>query len=91
VLWSLLTGEIELDLDETRMAGCAWTAGSWTRACRTPYGRSGAVTQHNIVDVADAAWFYNEVRRLYGFDVPSVDYDQPCEVDVDWPTVTRDR
>jgi enoyl-[acyl-carrier protein] reductase/trans-2-enoyl-CoA reductase (NAD+) len=49
------------------------------------------VTQDNIADVADAAWFYGEVRRLYGFDVPSVDYDQSCEVDVDWPMVTRDR
>jgi enoyl-[acyl-carrier protein] reductase/trans-2-enoyl-CoA reductase (NAD+) len=50
-----------------------------------------AVARDNIADIADAAWFCGEVRRLYGFDVPSVDYDQSCEVDVDWPMVTRDR
>ena len=44
-----------------------------------------SATQDNIADVADSAWFFAEVRRLYGFDVPGVDYDAPTEVDVPWP------
>jgi len=89
-LWSQLTGEIELDLDEDgRIRLDRWELDPGVQnAVREKWE---AVTQDNIPDVADAAWFYSEVRRLYGFDVPSVDYDQPCEVDVDWPTVTRDR
>jgi len=83
-LWSLLTVEIELDLDEDgRMRLDRWELDPGVQnAVREKWE---TVTQHNIADVADAVWFYNEVRRLYGFDVPSVDYDQPCEVDVDWP------
>jgi len=30
-------------------------------------------------------WFRSEVRRLYGFDVPGVDYAAPVEVDLPWP------
>ncbi|HEY0472281.1 MAG TPA: enoyl-[acyl-carrier-protein] reductase FabV, partial [Kribbella sp.] len=45
-----------------------------------------AATEETIGETADAAWFYSEVRRLYGFDVPGVNYDEPTEVDVDWPS-----
>ncbi len=44
------------------------------------------VTTANLGDLADAAWFRAEVRRLYGFDVPGVDYQAPVEVDLPWPT-----
>ena len=44
-----------------------------------------AATQDNIAEVADATWFFSEVRRLYGFDVPGVDYEAETEVDVAWP------
>ncbi|WP_423229339.1 hypothetical protein [Streptosporangium minutum] len=36
--------------------------------------------------MADLCWFSGEVCRLYGFDVPGVDYAQPCEPDLLWPT-----
>ncbi len=45
-----------------------------------------AATQDNIAEVADAAWFFAEVRRLYGFDVLGVDYEADTEVDVAWPS-----
>jgi enoyl-[acyl-carrier protein] reductase / trans-2-enoyl-CoA reductase (NAD+) len=35
--------------------------------------------------LADLDWFRREFRRLYGFDVPGVDYGLPVEVDVPWP------
>jgi len=44
------------------------------------------VTTANLSELADAAWFRAEVRRLYGFDVPGVDYQAPVEVDLPWPT-----
>jgi enoyl-[acyl-carrier protein] reductase/trans-2-enoyl-CoA reductase (NAD+) len=31
-------------------------------------------------------WFRAQFRGLYGFDVPGVDYDQPVEVDLPWPS-----
>ena len=37
------------------------------------------------ISVDEATWFYNQVFRLYGFGVPSVDYGQPVETDVPWP------
>jgi enoyl-[acyl-carrier protein] reductase/trans-2-enoyl-CoA reductase (NAD+) len=44
-----------------------------------------SVTPENIAEATDAAWFFAEVRRLYGFDVPGIDYDSDTEVDVEWP------
>ena len=38
-----------------------------------------------IAELADTAWFRGEVMRLYGFEVPGVDYSQPSEVDLPWP------
>jgi enoyl-[acyl-carrier protein] reductase/trans-2-enoyl-CoA reductase (NAD+) len=37
------------------------------------------------ISADEAAWFYNQVYRLYGFGVPTVDYGQPVETDVPWP------
>ena len=44
-----------------------------------------SATQDNITQVADTAWFLAEVRRLYGFDVPTTNYESPTEVDTPWP------
>ncbi|MFF0752942.1 enoyl-[acyl-carrier-protein] reductase FabV [Streptomyces sp. NPDC004267] len=33
-----------------------------------------------------ADWFMSQVRELYGWGVDGVDYDQPVETDVTWPT-----
>jgi enoyl-[acyl-carrier protein] reductase/trans-2-enoyl-CoA reductase (NAD+) len=39
----------------------------------------------NIAYLADLDWFRDEVRRLYGFAVPGIDYEQPTEPDQAWP------
>lgn len=45
-----------------------------------------AATSDNIADLADVDWFRNEVRRLYGFAVPDVDYDQEVDPNPPWPS-----
>jgi enoyl-[acyl-carrier protein] reductase/trans-2-enoyl-CoA reductase (NAD+) len=47
--------------------------------------RWSAATTTTISELADLTWFTEEVRRLYGFSVPSVDYTQPTETDIPWP------
>ena len=83
-LWDQLTGEKPLDLDEDgRIRLDRWElADDVQAAVRAQWD---AATQETIADVADTEWFYSEVRRLYGFDVAGVDYEEPCEVDVEWP------
>jgi enoyl-[acyl-carrier protein] reductase / trans-2-enoyl-CoA reductase (NAD+) len=39
--------------------------------------------------LADLDWFRRQIWQLYGFDVPSVDYNQPVEVDVPWPVTSE--
>lgn len=34
---------------------------------------------------AGPAWFYDQFRELYGWDVPQVDYEAPVETSVPWP------
>jgi enoyl-[acyl-carrier protein] reductase/trans-2-enoyl-CoA reductase (NAD+) len=83
-LWDQLTGATPFDLDdEGRIRLDRWElAADVQNAVRAQWD---AATAENIADVADAAWFHAEVRRLYGFDVPGVDYDAVTEVDVEWP------
>jgi enoyl-[acyl-carrier protein] reductase / trans-2-enoyl-CoA reductase (NAD+) len=84
-LWDQLTGEAPLDLDDDgRIRLDRWELADDVQADVRALWESA--TQENIGEVADAAWFLAEVRRLYGFDVPGVDYAAETEVDVDWPT-----
>lgn len=83
-LWDQLTGEAPLDLDdEGRIRLDRWELADDVQSAVRAQWESA--TPDNIGEVADAAWFLAEVRRLYGFDVPSVDYDAETEVDVAWP------
>jgi enoyl-[acyl-carrier protein] reductase/trans-2-enoyl-CoA reductase (NAD+) len=83
-LWDQLTGASPLDLDDDgRIRLDGWELNDETQSAVRAQWESA--TQDNIADVADTAWFFAEVRRLYGFDVPGVDYDAPTEVDVPWP------
>ena len=83
-LWNQLTGEAPLDLDdEGRIRLDRWElADDVQSAIRTQWESATATT---IAEVADTEWFLAEVRRLYGFDVPGVDYEAETEVDVEWP------
>ena len=83
-LWDQLTGEKPLDLDDDgRIRLDRWELTDDVQGAVKK--QWDAATQETIADVADTVWFYEEVRRLYGFDVKNVDYDQPAEVDVEWP------
>ncbi|MGW6277206.1 enoyl-[acyl-carrier-protein] reductase FabV [Kribbella sp. NPDC055071] len=84
-LWDQLTGEQPLDLDDDgRIRLDRWELADDVQAAVRAQWDSA--TQENLSAVADTAWFFAEVRRLYGFDVPGVDYEAEAEVDVDWPT-----
>jgi len=83
-LWDQLTGVVPLDLDdEGRIRLDRWELADDVQAAVRAAWESAV--QENIADVADTAWFFAEVRRLYGFDVPGVDYEAETEVDVTWP------
>ncbi|MEV5961958.1 enoyl-[acyl-carrier-protein] reductase FabV [Kribbella sp. NPDC051952] len=83
-LWDQLTGEAPLDLDdEGRIRLDRWELADDVQAAVRAQWESA--TQDNIAEVADTEWFLAEVRRLYGFDVPGVDYEAATEVDVVWP------
>jgi len=83
-LWDQLTGEAPLDLDEEgRIRLDRWELADDVQSAVRAQWESA--TPDNIGEVADAAWFFAEVRRLYGFDVPGVDYEAETEVDVAWP------
>jgi enoyl-[acyl-carrier protein] reductase/trans-2-enoyl-CoA reductase (NAD+) len=84
-LWDQLTGEAPLDLDdEGRIRLDRWELTDDVQSAIRTQWESATAT--NIAEVADTAWFFSEVRRLYGFDVPGVDYEAETEVDVEWPT-----
>ncbi|HET6741110.1 MAG TPA: enoyl-[acyl-carrier-protein] reductase FabV, partial [Kribbella sp.] len=86
-LWGQLTGEAPLDLDDDgRIRLDRWELSDEVQDAVRALWESA--TQDNVAEVADAAWFLAEVRRLYGFDVPGVDYAAETEVDVEWPTAT---
>ncbi|MDX2969544.1 enoyl-[acyl-carrier-protein] reductase FabV [Kribbella solani] len=83
-LWDQLTGTAPLDLDdEGRIRLDRWELTDEVQADVRAVWESA--TKDNIADVTDAEWFLAEVRRLYGFDVPGVDYAAETEVDVEWP------
>ena len=83
-LWDQLTGATPLDLDdEGRIRLDRWELNDDVQVAVRD--RWESATQDNITNVADTAWFLAEVRRLYGFDVPTTNYESPTEVDTPWP------
>lgn len=58
-----------------------------TRSLGASSGRRAmeVITSTNLDDVAEVGWFRTQFRRLYGFDVASVDYTAPVEPDQAWP------
>lgn len=84
-LWDQLTGTAELaadNLGRVRLDGWELAADVQDAVAE----RWRAATGDNIADLADLDWFHSEVRRLYGFDVPGIDYAAPVETDVPWPS-----
>ena len=85
-LWAHLTGQDTLDVDDRgRIRLDDWEFAD---------GVQPEITRrwHQAVDAGeasaeDAKWFLDEVHRLYGFAVPGVDYTEPVELDLPWPSL----
>ncbi len=86
-LWDQLAGTKPIEVDDrNRIRLDGWEfAGDVQNAVTA---RWKAATSENINDIADVSWFRNEVRRLYGFSVPGVDYDEPADPNLPWPETT---
>ncbi|MEV0613965.1 hypothetical protein AB0I81_11635 [Nonomuraea sp. NPDC050404] len=83
-LWDQLTGARPLRFDdEGRLRLDGWELDPAVQEQVSE--RWEQVTADNIGDLADIGWFTGEIHRLYGFDVPGVDYTAPCEPDLPWP------
>ncbi|MEU2670110.1 enoyl-[acyl-carrier-protein] reductase FabV [Streptomyces sp. NPDC007164] len=83
-LWDQLTGARPLGLDEEgRVRLDTWELAPAVQAAVTE--RWNTATTGNIAGLADLDWFHAEVRRLYGFAVPGIDYAAPVETDIPWP------
>jgi enoyl-[acyl-carrier protein] reductase / trans-2-enoyl-CoA reductase (NAD+) len=84
-LWSQLTGDAPMDLDEQgRLRLDRWELDDAVQ--EQIRSRWLAATPETIGDLADIAWFRQQFRSLYGFDVPGIDYTQPVDPDLDWPS-----
>ncbi|MFF7588116.1 enoyl-[acyl-carrier-protein] reductase FabV [Kitasatospora purpeofusca] len=86
-LWDQLTGVAPLALDEEgRVRLDGWELADAVQAAVAERWR--AATTDTVAGLADLDWFRAEVRRLYGFAVPGVDYAVPVATDVPWPAPT---
>ncbi|WP_406149336.1 enoyl-[acyl-carrier-protein] reductase FabV [Streptomyces anulatus] len=86
-LWDQLSGARPLDLDdEGRIRLDTWELAPAVQNAVAE--RWSAATSDSVAELADLDWFSDEVRRLYGFSVPGVDYTTAVEADVAWPTPT---
>ncbi|MFE9704189.1 enoyl-[acyl-carrier-protein] reductase FabV [Streptomyces sp. NPDC005930] len=86
-LWDQLTGATPLALDDEgriRLDTFELTDDVQTAVAE----RWETATTATIADLADLDWFRAEVRRLYGFSVPGIDYTVPVATDVLWPDHT---
>ncbi|NML54373.1 enoyl-[acyl-carrier-protein] reductase FabV [Streptomyces sp. R302] len=83
-LWDRLTGARPLDLDdEGRVRLDTWELDPAVQEAVA--ARWAAATSDSVAGLAALDWFGDEVRRLYGFSVPGVDYSAAVETDVPWP------
>lgn len=62
---------IRLDERELRLDVQAEVLSRWER-----------ITTENLAELADFEGFRREFRRLFGFDLPMIDYDQPTEIEI---------
>ncbi|MEX0171526.1 enoyl-[acyl-carrier-protein] reductase FabV [Streptomyces sp. LMG1-1-1.1] len=86
-LWDQLTGARPLDLDdEGRVRLDTWELDPTVQNAVAE--RWSTSTSGTIAELADLEWFSDEVRRLYGFSVPGIDYTAAVETDVPWPVRT---
>lgn len=83
-LWDRLVGLESLTVDDQgRVRLDMWELEEDVQATLTARWREAA--SENIKRLADLDWFSEQVRQLYGFAVPGVDYTAPVETDEPWP------
>jgi enoyl-[acyl-carrier protein] reductase/trans-2-enoyl-CoA reductase (NAD+) len=83
-LWGHLTGTQPLEIDaEGRIRLDDWEFAEGVQDQVRARWAEAVEAGELAPDVYE--WFMDEVRRLYGFSVPGVDYTQPVEVDIPWP------
>ncbi|WP_405496654.1 enoyl-[acyl-carrier-protein] reductase FabV [Streptomyces sp. NBC_00096] len=83
-LWNQLAGAAGLELDDQdRIRLDGWELDPRVQAAvRAAWDRAATDT---IATTADTAWFREQVGRLYGWDVPGVDYGAAAQTAVPWP------
>ncbi|PWK73348.1 enoyl-[acyl-carrier protein] reductase/trans-2-enoyl-CoA reductase (NAD+) [Streptomyces sp. CG 926] len=83
-LWQRLVGAADLGLDDQgRIRLDDWEMDPRVQAAvRATWD---AVDSDTIAAEADTGWFRDQVGRLYGWDVPGVDYGVAAETSVEWP------
>ena len=83
-LWRHLTGAEPVGLDaEGRIRLDDWEFADGVQPEVERHWQ--AAVAKGEISPTEAAWFYGQVHRLYGFGVPTVDYGQPVETDLPWP------
>ncbi|MFI6152308.1 enoyl-[acyl-carrier-protein] reductase FabV [Kitasatospora sp. NPDC051170] len=84
-LWEQLTGARELNLDgQGRIRLDGWELDDTVQErVRALWADPAAAL---AAEPAGAAWFYQQFRELYGWDVPGVDYEAGVETAVAWPS-----
>ncbi|MFD3546957.1 hypothetical protein ACFWUW_15340 [Streptomyces sp. NPDC058655] len=86
-LWDRLAGAHPLDPDgEGRVRLDTWELDPTVQQAVAE--RWSTATGRTVAVLADLDRFGGEVRRLYGFSVPNVDYTAAVESDVPWPALT---
>jgi enoyl-[acyl-carrier protein] reductase/trans-2-enoyl-CoA reductase (NAD+) len=84
-LWRHLVGSQALEVDpEGRVRLDDWEFADGVQ--KEVEQRWHAAIEAGEVSAAEGRWFLDEVHRLYGFAVPGVDYTQPQELDLPWPS-----
>jgi enoyl-[acyl-carrier protein] reductase / trans-2-enoyl-CoA reductase (NAD+) len=84
-LWDHLSGEPGAELDDQgrlRLDDWEFAAGIQDQMRKRWDDDDTAIT----AGLSDPGWFGREVQRLYGFGVDGVDYTEPVELDVEWPS-----
>ena len=83
-LWDQLAGLQPLTLDDQdRVRLDTWELAPEVQA--TVATRWQEATTDNISGLGDLTWFHDQVRQLYGFAVPGIDYSASVETDEPWP------
>ncbi|WCD84254.1 Enoyl-[acyl-carrier-protein] reductase [NADH] [Streptomyces xanthophaeus] len=82
-LWDQLAGDAALDLDDQdRIRLDGWEMDPEVQAAvRAAWDR---IDSDTMAADADTSWFRDQVGRLYGWDVPGVDYEREAETTVAW-------